>query len=259
MKIATWNVNSIRAREAQLTSFLEKHNPDVVCLQEIKCEESSFPRQILLDLGYHSAVSGQKTYNGVAILSREKPEEVTIGMNKDVENFDDPQARVIAATISGIRVVSAYVPNGQEPGCEKFNYKLSWLKAFREYLKQCLRKNDLVVAGGDYNIAPEDIDVHDPKKWQNKILCTAEERLQFASLLELGLVDTYRELYPDNQQFSWWDYRAGNFQKNAGLRIDFLLATPELFSLCDDCSISMTERSGEKPSDHAPVIAEFAV
>lgn len=259
MKIATWNVNSIRAREAQLLSFLERHNPDVVCLQEIKCEETNFPRQMLLDLGYHSAVFGQKTYNGVAILSREKPQDVSASMKEHVEYFEDPQARIVAATIADVRIISAYVPNGQEPGSEKFTYKLNWLKAFRDYLKQCLRQHELVIVGGDYNIAPEDIDVHDPKKWQNKILCTAEERLQFANLLELGLVDTYRELYPDNQQFSWWDYRAGNFQKNAGLRIDFLLATPELFSLCDDCNMSTTERSGEKPSDHAPVIAEFSL
>jgi len=254
MKIATWNVNSIRAREERLLKWLATQQPDVVCLQELKVVEEAFPFEALRKAGYHAAVYGQKTYNGVAILARTEPTDVERGFGNGV---DDPQARLIAATVNGVRIVSAYVPNGAEVGSDKYAYKLEWLQRLKTHLKDRDRLSVPLALCGDFNIAPEPRDVADPELWEGTVLFNPEMREQFRGLLELGLVDTFRRHHAEGGFYSWWDYRQLGFQRNDGLRIDHILAARSLADRCTEALIDREERKGAKPSDHAPVVAVF--
>lgn len=253
MKLATWNVNSLKVRLPHLTDWLRGAQPDIVCLQELKLEDAKFPRDQLAAIGYAAAFSGQKTYNGVAILSRHPPEELHSG----IPGFDDPQKRVIAATIAGVRVVCLYAPNGQAVGSDKYAYKLRWYTALREWLHGELARHPRLAVLGDLNVAPEDRDVHDPKAWEEQILVSEPERAAFRALLDLGLKDSFRLFEQAEKSFSWWDYRMMGFRRNAGLRIDFVLLSSALASTCTGCTIDKAPRKLERPSDHTPVIAEL--
>jgi len=252
MKVATWNVNSLKVRLPHLLDWLARREPDIVCLQELKLEDGNFPRAPIEAAGYRCAVSGQKTYNGVAILSRAPLAEIQAG----IPGFDDPQKRVVSATIDGTRVVCAYVPNGQSVGSEKYEYKLKWLAAFERWLRTELSHHPRLVVLGDYNVAPEDRDVHDPKVWEDQVLCSEPEREAFRKLLALGLADGFRLFDQPEKSFTWWDYRMNGFRRNLGLRIDHILLSPELAARCERCAIDLDPRRLERPSDHAPVVAE---
>jgi len=256
MKIATWNVNSIRSRLERLVRWLERTGPDVVCLQELKVTEEAFPFGPILDTGYHAAVCGQKTYNGVAILAREEPVHVDRGLG-DGEN--DPQARLIAADVSGVRVLSAYVPNGQTVGSEKYAYKLDWLRRLHEHLKRRYAPSDSLVVCGDFNVAPDDRDVANPERWAGSVLCDQAAREALENVRRWGLADVFRQHHPAGGVYSWWDYRMLAFPKNDGLRIDHIFTTQRLAGRCTAAEIDRDERKGRKPSDHAPVIATFEV
>ena len=254
MKLAAWNVNSLKVRLPHLTDWLAQAVPDVVCLQELKLEDAKFPRTELEDAGYQSAFSGQKTYNGVAILSRTP----LLDVSKGIPGFQDEQKRVIAATAGDLRVICVYCPNGQAVGSEKYDYKLRWFAALREYLAlEYLRHPRLAVAG-DFNVAPEDRDVHDPKAWEGQIHVSEAERSAWRALLDAGLQDTFRLFEQPEKIYSWWDYRMMGFRRNAGLRIDHVLVSAGLAKRCVACSIDKAPRKLERPSDHAPVIAEFS-
>lgn len=253
MKIATWNVNSLKVRLPHVTDWLATNPVDVLCLQEIKLQDADFPHEALLASGYHSVCSGQKTYNGVAILSRVPASDVQIG----IPGFDDEQKRVISASIHDVRVICVYVPNGQEVGSDKYNYKLRWLIALRDWLKSELLTHPRLVILGDFNIAPEDRDIYDPVLWKDKILASPDERSAFKDLLDLELRDTYRLFEQPEKSFSWWDYRKMAFRRNMGLRIDHILVSGPL--QCLSCEIDKSPRKLERPSDHAPVIAEILV
>lgn len=253
MKVATWNVNSIRARLDRLVAWLDAQQPDVVCLQETKVEDAAFPTQLLRDHGYESAIAGQRTYNGVAILSRTPIEDVSRGLpGAD----DDTQARFIAGTTAGLRAVSVYIPNGEAVGTPKFTYKLSWLERLLAFVAT-VPPTSATVIGGDYNIAPEDIDCHDPVAWAGSVLCSEPERASFRRFLDAGMIDLVRRLNPTLPAFSWWDYRMLGFPKNKGLRIDHLLVTPALAERAIAAGVDREARKGKQPSDHAPVWAEF--
>ncbi len=257
MRIATWNLNSIRARHDRLLAFLARQKPDVVCLQELKVVEERFPRQALADAGYQSVVNAQKTYNGVAILSREEATDVRLGLSDGVE---DPQARFASAVILGVRVASVYAPNGQAVGSDKWFYKLAWMKRLRAWLERNCKPEEKLCLCGDFNVAPEPIDVHDPAAWEPTTLYHPEARAALAELTGWGLVDAFRAKHPGEPNlYSWWDYRMLGFPKNRGLRIDHLLATAPLARACTEAFIDRDERKGKEPSDHAPVIAEFEV
>jgi exodeoxyribonuclease-3 len=251
MKIATWNVNSLKVRLPHVLDWLAAHQPDVLCLQELKLEDGAFPAAELAAAGYQSACSGQKTYNGVALLSRLPLTDV----RRDIPGFDDPQKRVIAATAGGIRVVCGYFPNGQAVGSEKFEYKLRWLAALTEWLRAELKDHERLVLTGDFNIAPEDRDAH--PDWKDEIHVSPPERTAFAALTALGLVDAFRLFPQADRSFSWWDYRMGAFRRNFGLRIDHILVSPALREACLTCSIDTAPRRLERPSDHAPVMVEL--
>lgn len=254
MKLATWNVNSLAIRLPQLLAWLGAHEPDVMVLQETKVEDEKFPHAEIAAAGYRCEWFGQKTYNGVALLSRAPATDVV----RNIPGFDDPQARVIAANVQGLRVVGAYFPNGQIPGSDKFAYKMRWLGALSGWIRdECLRHPNLVLMG-DYNIAPEDRDVHDPAAWEGQIMCTSEERAHFAALREAGLHDAFRLFDQPPKSWSWWDYRQLAFQKGRGLRIDHILVTDALKARVTACSIDRPMRKNERPSDHAPVVAELA-
>jgi exodeoxyribonuclease-3 len=255
MKIATWNVNSLRVRLPQLLDWLAAHSPDVVALQETKVVDESFPLAELQAAGYHAAFSGQKTYNGVAMLAREPPTDVV----RDIPGFDDPQRRVLAATCGGVRVLGLYVPNGQSIESDKYQYKLGWLHALRGWLQGELAAHPRLVALGDFNIAPEDRDVHDPAAWAGQVLVSDPERAALAALTGLGLEDVFRRFEQAAGSFSWWDYRAGGFRRNHGLRIDLVLASQPLAAACTGCVIDRATRALERASDHAPVFATFDI
>lgn len=255
MKIATWNVNSLKVRLPHLLDWLAANQPDVVCLQETKTEDKGFPYAELAAAGYRAAHSGQKTYNGVAILARDELGDVRC----DIPGFDDPQKRIIAATIDDMRIVCAYMPNGQAVGSEKYDYKLQWLRALTAWLRDEIARHPRLALLGDYNIAPEDRDVHDPQAWQGQILCSDAERAAFRQLLDLGLQDAFRLFEQPEKLFSWWDYRQMGFRLNRGLRIDHILLTPTLAERCQTCMIDKAPRKLERPSDHAPVIAELTI
>ena len=252
MKIASWNVNSIRARHDRLIDWLCAAEPDVLCIQELKGLEESFPFESLREAGYHAVVYGQKTYNGVAILGRREPKDVERGFGDS-----DPQARVIAATVDGVRIVCVYVPNGQEIGCEKHAYKLDWLARLGDYLERCHSPSERLVVCGDFNIAPTDLDVSRPQSWNDSVLCDPEGRAAVEKIRAWGLADVFRKLNPDVKAFSWWDYRMLAFPKNHGCRIDYILATTPLAKNCREATIDREARKGQKPSDHAPVVAVF--
>jgi len=254
MKIATWNVNSIRARHDRALAWLDKHRPDVRCLQELKVIDDVFPVEAMAEAGYHAAVHGQKTYNGVAILSRSEPADVQRGLDDDV---DDPQARLIAAEIEGVHVLSAYVPNGQEVGSDKWAYKLAWFERLGAYLDRRFSPTDAVVLCGDLNVAPDDTDVANPEPWADSVLCHPDARDALERVRAWGLVDVFRKHHPAGGIYSWWDYRRLAFPKNDGLRIDHILATEPMAKRSTDAAVDRDERKGTKPSDHAPVIAEF--
>jgi exodeoxyribonuclease-3 len=253
MRIATWNVNSLRVRLPHLLEWLQVQSPDVVALQETKLVDDAFPVEDLRAAGYHVAFSGQKTYNGVAILAREPPADVL----RDIPGFDDPQRRVLAATIAGVRVLGLYVPNGQSVGSEKYQYKLGWLAALEGWLKAELAAHPRLVALGDFNIAPEDRDVHDPVAWEGQVLVSEPERAALRGLCALGLEDVFRRFEQPPASYSWWDYRQGAFRRNNGLRIDLVLATSALAGCCSACTIDVEPRRQERASDHTPVIATF--
>jgi exodeoxyribonuclease-3 len=253
MKVATWNVNSLAIRLPQLLTWLETRQPDVMCLQETKLEDDKFPHAEIAGLGYRSEFFGQKTYNGVALLSRGLATDVV----RNIPGFDDPQARVIAATVEGLRVIGAYFPNGQMPGSDKFAYKMRWLGALCEWLRdECERHPELVLMG-DYNIAPQDQDVHDPAAWEGQIMCTPEERGHFETICGAGLHDAFRLFEQPPKSWSWWDYRQLAFQKGRGLRIDHILVSEAVKARVTACSIDRPMRKNERPSDHAPVVAEI--
>lgn len=254
MKVATWNVNSIRARLARLMGFLERHGPDVVCLQETKVVDEVFPADELRELGYLATVVGQKTYNGVAILSKTAPEQVVSGFG---DGGDDSQARLVGGTIEGARFYSVYVPNGRSVGSEAYAYKLEWLGRLLRMLDKEHDPSLPLVVTGDFNVAPANLDVHDPEAWRDELLCSGPERQALASLLDWGLVDAFRALNPDAGLYTWWDYRRLGFPKNKGLRIDHVLLTRPLLERCKAVEIDREERKGKGASDHAPVLAHI--
>ena len=255
MRIATWNVNSLRVRLPQLLEWLGTHAPEVVALQETKLTDDTFPAAELRAAGYHSVCSGQKTYNGVAILARSEPTDLV----RDIPGYDDPQRRVLAATVQGVRVIDLYVPNGQTVGSDKFLYKLGWLRALRGWLRAELAAHPRLLVLGDFNIAPEDRDVHDPAAWVGSVLVSPEEREALQATLALGLIDLFRKFEQPARSYTWWDYRAGAFQRNNGLRIDLLLASPALAERCNSCTIDREPRRVERASDHTPVIGAFDI
>jgi exodeoxyribonuclease-3 len=255
MLVATWNVNSLRVRLPQLEQWLAANPVDVVALQETKLPDPDFPEERIRALGLHPVFSGQRTYNGVALLSRAAPSDVVAG----IPGFEDEQKRVLAATIAGVRVINLYVPNGQEVGSEKFDYKLRWLAALRGYLASELERHPLLVALGDYNIAPEDRDVHDPKAWEGSVHVSEPERSALRALLATGLEDCFRRFEQPEKSFSWWDYRKMAFRRNAGLRIDLILASRKMAEKCAESRIDKAPRRLERPSDHAPVLARFDI
>jgi exodeoxyribonuclease-3 len=261
MKLATWNVNSLRVRLEHVLEWLAPgegvqsagKDMDVLVLQELKLSDDQFPAQAFEDIGYHSVFLGQKTYNGVALLSRHPIEHVV----KNIPQHDDEMARVISAEVLGLRVVGAYFPNGQEPGSEKFAYKMRWLEALERWLQTLCKSTTPVVLMGDYNITHIDLDVWDPEGLRDTIHCTQEERAHFQALLDLGLIDAFRTLNPEKKTFSWWDYRGGGFRRNHGLRIDHILVSQALRSNLLNCDVDPIPRKKERPSDHAPVWVEL--
>ena len=255
MKIATWNVNSLNVRLGHVREWLGSAAPDVLVLQEIKQVTDAFDIAAFADSGYQAVASGQKTYNGVAVASIETPKDPVT----DFPGFEDPQRRILATTIDGIRVVNLYVPNGQSLDSDKYTYKLSWLAALRGFLEAELASHEHLVVLGDFNIAPDDRDVHDPEKWGDDILCSPPEREALQGLINLGLVDVFRQFPQEEKKFSWWDYRAAGFRRNAGLRIDLILASTALAEKCSACYIDREPRTWERPSDHTPVVAEFDI
>jgi exodeoxyribonuclease III len=253
MKIATWNVNSLKVRLPHVLDWLATVQPDALCLQETKTEDGGFPFAALETAGYRAIHNGQKTYNGVAILARSEPLDVT----RNLPDFDDVQKRIVAATVAGVRLVCAYMPNGQAVASEKYEYKLKWLAALARWLGEELQRHSQLALLGDFNIAPDDRDVHDPAAWQGQILCSELERDAFRKLVDLGLADAFRLFEQPEKSFSWWDYRMMAFRRNIGLRIDHILLSPALADRCRSCGIDKAPRKLERPSDHAPVIAEL--
>jgi len=254
VKLATWNVNSLAVRLPQLLDWLAAQQPDVLVLQETKLTDDKFPAAELAAAGWQAAWFGQKTYNGVALLSRAGAPEAVV---RNIPGFADEQARVIAATVAGVRVIGAYFPNGQAPGSDKFAYKMGWLEALTAWVRGELAAHPQLALLGDFNIAPEDRDVHDPVAWAGQIHCTDEERAHFRALLGLGLVDAFRLFEQPPKSWSWWDYRNLAFRKNQGLRIDHILVSEALRPRVSACSIDKAPRKNERPSDHAPVIVEL--
>jgi len=254
MKLATWNVNSLKVRLPQALDWLQANQPDMLCLQETKLTDDNFPYDIIAEAGYQSVYTGQKTYNGVAILSKQPAQNVVTA----IPDFEDEQKRVIAATSGGLRVVCIYVPNGEAVGSEKYDYKLRWLPTLTQWLREELKTYPKLALLGDYNIAPDDRDVYDPKLWNGKVLCSQPERDAFNALLDLGLVDSFRLFEQPEKTYSWWDYRMLAFRRNRGLRIDQILLSTVLANNCTSCRIDKAPRKLERPSDHAPVIAELS-
>lgn len=253
VKIASWNVNSLRVRLEQLIDWLLVNQPDIVALQETKVTDALFPLSALQDAGYQACFSGEKTYNGVALLSRQPLDQI----ETCPEGWGDEQKRMIRASMNQVRLINLYVPNGSEVGSDKYRYKLHWMRNMRDLLAQELQQHDRVVVMGDFNLAPEDRDVYDPALWEGKVLCSAAEREEYHGWLELGLSDAFRLFDQDEASFSWWDYRAAGFRRNHGLRIDHVLVSEGIRQQCRGCWIDSAPRKLERPSDHAPVMAEF--
>ncbi|MGE5625940.1 MAG: exodeoxyribonuclease III [Bacillota bacterium] len=255
MKIASWNVNSLRVRLPHVLQWLDSVRPDVLALQEIKMTDAEFPAGEFDTLGYHAICSGQPTYNGVALLSRDEPEDVVTAL----PDFRDPQRRVLGAKLGPVYVLDLYVPNGQSLDSEKYRYKLDWLAQLDLWLKDLAREQPNLVILGDFNVAPEDRDVHDPKAWEGQVLVSEPERTAFRALLKHGLKDSFRLLNGDGGQYSWWDYRAAGFQRNLGLRIDHILLSAPLAERCAAAWIDREPRTWERPSDHTPVLVELTL
>lgn len=255
MKIASWNVNSLRVRLPHVLDWLKANPVDVLALQETKLVDEDFPEIEINAAGYQAQYSGQKTYNGVAILSKKKSTNVV----KGIVGMDDPQRRILAATVDDVRVLNLYVVNGSEVGSEKYMYKLDWLKQVTAFIREDLTQYPNYVILGDFNIAPEDRDVHDPESWNEKILCSTAERQALQDILDLEFVDTFRLFEQEDNSFSWWDYRAAAYRRNMGLRIDLILASEQLAETCLYSIIDKQPRELERPSDHAPVVAEFSI
>jgi exodeoxyribonuclease-3 len=255
VKVVSWNVNSIKARDVRLFSWLERHRPDVVCLQELKVTDDNFPYATLAEAGYHAVANCQRAYNGVAILSRTPLEEASRDLQDDV---DDGQARLVAATALGVRVICVYVPNGSTRTSEKYPYKLAWMKRLRRYLEKRHTTQTPLVLCGDFNVAPSPSDVAKPDQWESSVLFHPEVREHLQHITSWGLVDVFRKHHPAGGVYSWWDYRMLGFVKNNGLRIDQIYATDALACRSTGASIDREERKGQLPSDHAPVIADFA-
>ena len=245
----------MKVRLPHLLEWLAAAEPDVLVLQEIKQQTDAFPFEALAEAGYQSVANGQKTYNGVAVISRKAGSDETY----EFPDFDDPQRRVLATTIDGVRVVNLYIPNGSEVGSEKYAYKLSWLESLHSFLSDELTRHDKLVVLGDFNIAPADADIHDPVKWGESILASPPERAALTKLLDLGLTDVFRKFDHPEKTFSWWDYRAAGFRRNAGLRIDLILTTDTLTEACTASYVDREPRTWERPSDHTPVVAEFDI
>jgi exodeoxyribonuclease-3 len=255
VKVATWNVNSLRVRLPHVLKWLEREQPDLLALQETKIKDDEFPADAFSPYGYTATFSGQSAYNGVAVLSRTPPSAVCFDIGG---GYVDAQRRVLGVTVGDVRFWSLYVPNGQSVDSDKYRYKLDWLAALRVLLAEELARHPRLLLVGDFNIAPDDRDVHNPAAWEGKIMCSAAERAALASLYELGLRDTFRLFSQPEKVFSWWDYRAGAFRRNQGLRIDLALASAALSQTCVACRVDKEPRGWERPSDHVPVVAEFA-
>jgi exodeoxyribonuclease-3 len=254
LKIASWNVNSLNVRLPHVLAWCDEAKPDILALQETKLTDDRFPVDELLAAGYQSVFSGQKTYNGVAILSREAASDIVT----DIDGLIDPQRRILAVTIGDVRIIDLYVVNGSEVGSEKYAYKLHWLEKVTGFISQEIKRFDKVVVLGDFNIAPDDRDVHDPLAWHEKILCSTAERQALQGILDLGFSDTFRQFEQKENTWSWWDYRNAAFRRNLGLRIDLVLASEALAKTCCASYVDKEPRRQERPSDHAPVIAEFS-
>lgn len=258
MKIATWNVNSIRTRLEQVVDWLRQNPVDVLCLQETKVVDADFPRSPFEQLGYHLYLSGQKAYNGVALVSSKQLQDVSTGFAPILGKGDlDEQKRVITGVVDGVRVVNLYVPNGSSVGSEKYEYKLRWLKVLREYLRSLLQEPDRICICGDFNIALEDRDIHAPATLTGQIMASELERQALREILELGFADAFRKFTTESGHFSWWDYRSGAFRRNLGWRIDHHYLTADLYKRATSCIIDVTPRKLPKPSDHAPVVVGF--
>jgi exodeoxyribonuclease III len=255
VKIASWNVNSLKVRLPQVLSWLESRKPDVLALQETKLTDENFPLEAISAAGYQVVFSGQKTYNGVALLARSEISEAVT----DPAGLEDAQRRILAGTVNGIRIVNLYVVNGEAVDSEKYAYKLDWLRRVHLWLKEELAAHPRMVVLGDFNIAPEDRDVHDPEAWRGQVLCSEPEREALRRILALGFADCFRRMEQPEQQFSWFDYRAASFRRNRGLRIDLILASAPLLQQCRNSWIDLEPRGWERPSDHAPVVAEFTL
>jgi len=253
IKIASWNVNSLNVRLPHVLAWTAAANPDILALQETKLPDERFPHESLAEAGYHSVFSGQKTYNGVAVLSREAPADPVT----DIPGLEDEQRRILAVTVGDVRVVNLYVVNGSEVGSDKFEYKMHWLERVTAWLKTELAQHENVVVLGDFNIAPDDRDVYDPEEWREKILCSTPERNALGAILDLGLFDTFRLFEQEERTWSWWDYRMNMFRRKLGLRIDLVLASEALKARCKASYIDIEPRRQERPSDHAPAVAEF--
>ena len=255
MKLATWNVNSLKVRLPQVVEWAGKHRPDVLCLQETKLQNDQFPAVEIRAAGYEPLANGQKTYNGVCIVSLGPPSETIT----EIPGLEDPQKRVLAATIGGIRIINAYVPNGESVESDKYQYKLRWLAAFRDWIKAELARHPRLAVLGDFNVAPENRDVYDPKAWEGQVLFSAPERDAFSSLLAAGFKDAFRLFEQPERSFTWWDYRMNAFRRKMGLRIDHILLSEALAKVCTACTIDIEPRKNERPSDHAPVIVEIKI
>lgn len=249
LKLASWNVNSLKVRLEQVLTWFDEFKIDVLAVQETKVTDEHFPLQVFIDRGFSVVFAGQKTYNGVAIISRLPITETLT----DSPDFIDPQRRILAATVGDIRLINLYVPNGSEPGSDKYQYKLLWLEQVTAFIKEQLQIYPRVAVVGDFNIAPEDKDVHDPRAWEGGVLVSEPERNAFATLLSLGLTDSFRAMKPESQDYSWWDYRAASFRRNHGVRIDCILLNDLLNKQCIEVGIDVEPRRAERPSDHAPV------
>ncbi len=254
MKIATWNVNSLNVRLPHVLQWLADQQPDIVALQETKVIDEKFPHSSLAEAGYQAIYSGQKTYNGVALLAKTVAHDIVT----DIPQLNDPQRRIIAATYDNLRVINLYVPNGASVDSEKYHYKLDWLVKVTDYINEQIQQYPKLVILGDFNIAPDERDVHDPIAWQGCVLVSPRERQALQTLLGLGLNDAYRLLYPEQIDYSWWDYRQAAFRRNRGLRIDLILLSKALMNVCQAVAIDKTPRSWEQPSDHTPVMVEFS-
>jgi exodeoxyribonuclease-3 len=253
MKIASWNVNSLKVRLEHVLNWCSQQQPDVLAIQETKLIDANFPEKEIIDAGFHVIYAGQPTYNGVAIISSSPASDVVT----DVAGLDDPQRRILAATIDGVRIINLYVVNGSEPLSEKYRYKMHWLEKVTNFISAQLEIYENVVVVGDFNIAPDDRDVYDPNYWRGKILCTDQERQMLDNILDLGFDDSFRLLHDDAGHYSWWDYRMAGFQRNLGLRIDLILTSETMSEMLTSAYIDKQPRTWERPSDHTPVIAEF--